>query len=207
MNLIKLEIITLSTSVSNMGTHSLALGEVGGSRKFIMLIGTPEAHAINLEITNTASPRPLTHDVTKAIMDEFDISITEVRIVNVRTGIFEAQIIVSKAGIEAEIDSRPSDAIALALKAGAPIYITEEVLNQVATEPTIKDSKVSKTISSLFNEEQKVDASSATSVPSKSTDYSSMSDAKLEELLSKAISEEDYEKAARIRDEMKQRGL
>lgn len=179
-----MDILGLSTSPSSGGAYALILSETDGNRRLPIIIGTFEAQAIALELENIKPPRPMTHDLLKNIILSYRSKVNKVIINNLNEGTFYAQIHYSNNGDDIELDARPSDAIALAIRFKAPIYTTEKVLVEagiVSDEPPTKSGKKTKT-----NEPD----SGIT---------------KLEELeidLKTAIETENYEKAAKIRDQI-----
>lgn len=177
----------------------MVLGEVGGNRRLPIIIGHTEAHAIAMVHDNLKVNRPMTHDLFVNFADSFGFNVDEILINDLREGIFIATIYCSNGGHKAEIDSRPSDAVAIALRFGAPIYVTEQVLS----EGGIEMEEEEKNIQSRGTKS----TPSAGSVPSKSKSekLESLSGAKLEEMLQKALDREDYESAAKIRDILNKR--
>src|SRR5690554_777203 len=129
MKKIELEIIGLSHSQTQTGAYALVLGESHGKRRLPVIIGAFEAQAIALEIEKMTPSRPLTHDLFKTFSDVFHIKLEEVIIYNLVNGIFFAKLICSSEGKVNEIDARTSDAIALAVRFGAPIYTYEFLLS------------------------------------------------------------------------------
>ncbi len=128
MKKIRLEIIGLSSSHSHNGHYALVLGESNGNRRLPIIIGTPEAQAIALELENIKTNRPMTHDLIFNLARHFDISLVEVIINDLHEGIFYAKLIMEVDGEIHEIDSRPSDAVALGVRFKVPIYSFENVL-------------------------------------------------------------------------------
>lgn len=195
MNKIKLEILGLSSSQSQSGSFALVLGETGGNRRLPIIIGMFEAQAIAIEIEKIKPNRPMTHDLFKSFAHSFDYSIDEIIISDLKEGVFFAKIICTDGSKMIEIDSRPSDAIAIALRFDAPIYSYEKILDEAGivltdeSEEKIPDIKKSKPASSK----------------GKKGDLGDMGVDQLKELLQSAIENEDYEKAAKIRDELSRR--
>lgn len=195
MDKIKLEILGLSSSQSTTGSFALVLGELGGKRRLPIIIGMFEAQAIAIEIEKIIPNRPMTHDLFKSFAHEFNFSINEIVISNLKEGVFFAKIVCEKAdGTFIEIDARPSDAIAIGLRFKAPIYTFENILAEAGIEFT----------GDIEEEEEtaKVKEKATTKAPASLKDYSVD---KLNELLSEAIQQEDYERAAQIRDELAKR--
>ena len=195
MKKIKLDIVGLSYSQTQSGAYALVLGETTGRRRLPIIIGGFEAQAIAIEIEKMTPSRPLTHDLFKSFADAFSIQIQEIIIYNLLDGIFFAKIISSDGKKQVEIDARTSDAIALAVRFECPIYTYEFILASAGIVIEGNDFVF------LENLEKKEDGVLAT----KATDYSTVNDQELKNLLKLALEEEAYEKAARIRDEITRR--
>ena len=188
---IKLEILGLSSSQSQSGSFALVLGEVEGTRRLPIIIGMFEAQAIAIEIEKIVPNRPMTHDLFKAFSLNFDISIKEVYISDLKEGVFFAKIICEHNGQSFEIDSRPSDAIAIGLRFNVDFYTNENILTEAGIVLTDE------------YEEEMVQAE--IKQPESKTNIEDLSAAELEKLLTEALDKEDYEKAARIRDVLNKR--
>ncbi len=191
MEKVQVDILGLSTSPSSAGAYALILKETNGKRKLPIIIGAFEAQSIALELEGMKPPRPLTHDLMRNIIDLFAVSLNEVCINELRDGTFYAKLTIEGLSETQEVDSRPSDAIALAVRYGAPIYVGEEVLNEAGVVSEDEDE----TEESLTKEE-------ATPVKKPAT--------KIEQLqtsLKEAIEKEDYEKAAKLRDDIRKMGI
>ncbi len=193
MNNIECEILGLSqgSTGSQSGAFALLLKEVEGNRRLPILIGTFEAQAIALELENIHPPRPLTHDLLKILLDNLGATLINVVITELRDNTFFAKIVLEVSALTNEIDCRPSDAIALALRANAPIFVSESVLDSAGVIPfneTTESETESEKRKGLFDE-----------VPSFSREAKV---AALQEKLRQAIETEDYERAAKIRDEI-----
>lgn len=188
MQLIKMDILGLSTSPSSGGAYALILSENGGNRRLPIIIGTFEAQAIALELESIKPPRPMTHDLLKNLVLSFNSAVKKVCINDLSEGTFYAQIIYDRDGDQVELDARPSDAIALAIRFGAEILVAEKVLNEAG----------------IVSEEGAAEEGVTTSKPTKSgKEKPSLS--KLEQLeleLQTAIETENYEKAAKVRDQI-----
>jgi len=187
MDKIRLDIVALSHSVTASHNYAVVLGEVGGSRRLPVVIGAFEAQAIAVAMERMAPTRPLTHDLFKNTLDTFDIEVQEVIITDLLDGIFYARLICLKDGIPVEVDSRTSDAIAMAVRYGCPIYCYAFILEQAGVILDVDDEQEDAT------PEQK------------ETGLSEMTMDELKDQLEKVLSEEDYEQAAKIRDEMNRR--
>jgi uncharacterized protein len=185
MNKIELEILAISHSVSQSHNYAVILGEVGGTKRLPIVIGGYEAQGIAIAIEKMTPNRPLTHDLFKATLDNYNVIVTEVIINEFLDGIFYAQLICNQNGDIAIIDSRTSDAIAMAVRFGCPIYTSQSIIDVAGVE--------------LDTEGERQENSSASS---KSINFTLD---ELENQLDNAIEIEDYEKAARIRDEINKR--
>lgn len=194
MKKIKLEVVQIQYSQTQSGAYALVLEDTKGKRRIPIIIGGLEAQAIAVELERMKPSRPLTHDLFKPIFDEFGLQVNEVIIYNLVEGIFYAKIICSNGEKEVEIDSRTSDAIAIALRFECPIYTFDFIVSSAGISLEDEDSQVG-------NEEEAEDGSDEDII----TEYSRFSDVQLDEMLSKALENEDYEKASRIRDEMHNR--
>jgi bifunctional DNase/RNase len=182
-----MDILGLSTSPSSGGAYALILNEVNGSRRLPIIIGTFEAQAIALELEHIKPPRPMTHDLLKNVIQTFGAEVQQIYINDLSEGTFFAQIIYQKNGEEIKQDARPSDAIALAVRFNAPIYVSGDILDEAG-------------IVSEVEEEESPAVASAKS-ESQSREMSKIE--QLESELQTAIETENYEKAARLRDEIK----
>jgi Uncharacterized conserved protein len=200
MKKIKLDIVGLSYSQTQSGAYALVLGEVSGRRRLPIIIGGFEAQAIAIEIEKMTPSRPLTHDLFKSFAETYHIRIDEVIIYNLVDGIFYAKIIFNDGHKQTEIDARTSDAIALAVRFKAPVYTYEFILASAGIVIEGNDFVFLENIESTGANDP--EAVSAKEPPSS---FASMTDEQLQETLSKALAEEMYEKAARIRDEITRR--
>ncbi|MDZ4205371.1 MAG: bifunctional nuclease family protein [Bacteroidales bacterium] len=191
MKKILLEIKGMSYSQSQSGAYALILEEVGSNRRLPIIIGAFEAHAIAIEIEKIKPSRPLTHDLLKSVALAFGVQLREVVISKFQAGVFHATLICFDEQREVEIDSRTSDAIALALRFKCRIYTYEHIMAEASI--LIED------------ENAETQEEHAGEQARSSTEYSLLSMLKLEELLQQAIDEEDYEKASQIRDEIRKK--
>lgn len=202
MEKIKLEIVGLSYSQTQSGAYALVLGESEGKRRLPIIIGGFEAQAIAIELEKMTPSRPLTHDLFKSMAKQFDIAIKEILIYNLVEGIFYAKIVCTTPDKEVEIDARTSDAIALAVRFGCPIFTYEFILSSAGIlldDESIRDSERTPE-EELIEEEEEIG-----STKKANEDISSMSISELEKKLNEAIANEDYERASRIRDELSNR--
>ena len=198
MNLVQLLINGISYSQTQNGAYALILSELEGERKLPIVIGTNEAQSIAIAIEKEIKPpRPLTHDLFKNFCVRFDIKIKQVIIHKLVDGVFYSSVICERDGIEEIIDSRSSDAIALAIRFEAPIYTYENILEKagviIKVEKEIDERSLLK---ELFSDENSEVASS---------ELTEKTTKELEELLKIAIQNENYESAAKIRDEISNR--
>jgi uncharacterized protein len=193
MEKLELEVINITQGFTQHHSYAVVLGELKGNRRLPIVIGASEAQAIAVAFENMPPARPLTHDLMKSVFDTFEIGLKEVVITNLMDGIFYSKLICEQHGESYEIDSRTSDAIALALRFTCPIYIYGSILESagiVLMEET--ESLVPSTPEEAHKEITR-------------TDYTVYTFKELEKMLDEAITGEDYEKAAKIRDEMGKR--
>jgi bifunctional DNase/RNase len=207
MSLVKLSIKGISYSQTQNGAYALILNEVDGERKLPIVIGAFEAQSIAIALEKEIKPpRPLTHDLFKNFAERFDIVVKQVIIHKLVDGVFYSSIICERDKIEEIIDARTSDAIALALRFNAPIFTYKNILDKAGIYlkgnplETDKDSQEIDDVLSnpeTFGLEEESNQSGKT--------YSKHSLEELNELLDQAVEHEDYEKAAKIRDEISKR--
>ncbi len=192
---IKLDIIGLSYSQTQSGAYALVLGEAEGKRRLPIIIGGPEAQSIAIELEKMQPTRPLTHDLFKSFSEAFHIAVKEVVIYNLVEGIFYANLVCeNEAGEVQEIDSRTSDAIALATRFNCPVYTYEFILSSAGI---IMEE------GGAFAETEK--AEKKTPKAGKGDKYSELTTEELQTMLNEAIEEEAYEKAGRIKQELDKR--
>ena len=195
MKKVKLNILGLSYSQTQTGAYALVLSEADGNRRIPIIIGAVEAQAIAIQLEGLKPPRPLTHDLFLNVALAFDIEITEVFIHKLEEGIFYAEIVCEQGSNRIRVDSRTSDAIALALRFECSIFTTEEILEKAGIIMEFDDAgDLHENGVSESNKSQKSNEGQ--------TRYSEYSLEELKELLSEAIADEDYEKASKIRDEI-----
>jgi bifunctional DNase/RNase len=190
---IKLEILDLSPSQLQAGSFTLILTESNGDRRLPIIIGMFEAQAIAIEMEKITPTRPLTHDLFKSFSKSFDFSVEEIHISDISEGVFYSKIICTDGIRQKNIDARPSDAIAIALRFNASIYTTENVLNEAGISAD-----------DLGGQETKKTSPKSIKVKS-SSDLMSLNSEELSKMLDEAIRNEEYEKAAKIRDEIDKR--
>lgn len=195
MKKIKLDIVGLSYSQTQSGAYALVLGEVSGRRRLPIIIGGFEAQAIAIEIEKMTPSRPLTHDLFKSFAQAFHVNIVEVIIYNLVDGIFYAKLMCNDGKKTIEIDARTSDAIALAVRFECPIYTYEFILTSAGIVIEGND----------FVFLENIEPTTEEKVATTSANYTSLTDDELKTKLQEALTEEAYEKAARIRDEITRR--
>ena len=194
MKLIQLDIVGLSNSQTQSGAYALVLGEVGGKRRLPIVIGNFEAKAIAIALDNEyKSQRPITHDLFKTLADGFKINVQKVVISSINSGGIFSSIIycLDHNGKEVELDSRTSDAVAIAIRFKAPIFTFDAIISEAGI---ILDKDVISTQSIESKENQEG-----------SNDFKNLSIKELERKLNEAIENEDYELASKIRDEINKR--
>ena len=189
MDYIQVDIIGLSTSPSSGGAYALVLGEVEGSRRLPIIIGAFEAQAIALELEKIQPPRPMTHDLIRDLFDAAGAEVVDVVIDELREGTFFAKIRYTVNGEDLQLDSRPSDAVAVAVRLGAPIFVEAEVLEEAGI-PTEEVDELADVEPPVETEEIEPEEEPKTDLERKQA------------LLDKAIADEDYEQAATLRDEI-----
>lgn len=192
MKKIELEIVALSHSITQTHSYAVVLGEINGLRRLPIVIGGFEAQAIAVALERMSPSRPLTHDLMKNFMMAFNVELHEVIINDLQEGIFYSQLVCSSANDTVEIDSRTSDALALAVRFGCPIYTYDNILDQAGI---------------LMEDDGKTKAA-ATAVTTEtggSDNLKSLSLEELEGLLNEVLDQEDYIRAIAIRDEIKSR--
>ena len=190
MKKIELEIVALSHSITQTHSYAVVLGEVNGLRRLPIVIGGFEAQAIAVALERMQPSRPLTHDLMKNFMLAFNIELHEIIINDLQEGIFYSKLICSTEHDTVEIDSRTSDAVALAVRFGCPIYTYDNILDSAGI---------------LMEEDDKKKKVVVSHSDSSSDDLKKLSITELENLLTEVLEQEDYIKAASIRDEIKLR--
>jgi bifunctional DNase/RNase len=194
MNKIRLEIFGLSYSQTQSGAYALVLSEVGGLRRLPIIIGGFEAQAIAIELEKMKPSRPLTHDLFRSLAVEFDILVREIYIYKLHEGIFYAKIICESNGEYKEIDARTSDAIAIGVRFSCPIYTTDSILSSSGI--LMDDSN------QLLDGSEEEDSDSLVDL---ANPFHAKTVNELQELLTEALDNEDYELASKIRDEINKR--
>jgi hypothetical protein len=193
---IKLEILGLSSSQSQSGSFALVLGEESGYRRLPIIIGMFEAQAIAIEIEKIIPNRPMTHDLFKSFAKYFDFTVEEILISDLREGVFFAKIVCSDGLKKVEIDARPSDAIAIGLRFGVTIFTFENILSEAGI-----------VLSDFIEEDEAFEDKLPTPVSGKQNKdwLKDVNTDQLRVMLEEALGNEDYEKAAQIRDELNKR--
>nr|WP_319997879.1 bifunctional nuclease family protein [uncultured Draconibacterium sp.] len=194
MQKIRLNILGLSVSQTQSGAYALVLAEEEGERRIPIIIGPVEAQAIAIQLEGLKPPRPLTHDLIKNMALAFDIALLEVTIYKLEEGIFYSELLCEMNGKEIRIDSRTSDAVALALRFRCPIYTSEEILQKAGI--VLESDDENSPVRSMIDEDE---------LETSGSSYAQYSTNDLQELLNEAIEDEDYEKASIIRDELNKR--
>ena len=192
MHKIQCDILGLSSSPSTGGAYAILLKEVNGNRRLPIIIGAFEAQAIALELEGIKPPRPLTHDLFKQVIDNLGASIIEVIIDELRENTFYAKILLEISGLTNEIDGRPSDAIALAVRAQAPIFVAESVMESAAFIPSEEGDE------DIYSKEKEEEVREEKTPKTKEAKL-----AALQNKLREAIEAEEYERAAKLRDDIK----
>ncbi len=192
MDKVQVEILGLSSSPSAGGAYALLLREIYGKRRLPIIIGAFEAQAIALELEGISPPRPLTHDLLKSIIDNVSATVTEVIIDELRDNTFFAKIILDVSTLQNSVDARPSDAIALSVRARVPIYVGEEVMKAASFIPTGDETEDTFKLA----EEETTELNH----PKASKEETTI--ASLQDQLRETIDNEDYERAAKLRDEI-----
>lgn len=194
-NEIRLSITGLVYNQSVVGTYGLVLSELTGNRRFSVMIGEPEAQSIAMKLNNKKSPRPLTHDLINNILNVFGTKLEKILIYNMISDVFYSELHIRKEDEVIIVDARTSDAVALAVRSDAPIFISAEIMNIVGT---VVESGTEKT------EEMEVEVNAEDLTPE---ELDLLNETDLEELLSMALHEEKYELAVTIRDALKRKDL
>ena len=203
MKLIQLKINGISYSETQSGAYALILSELDGGRRLPIIIGGFEAQSVAIALDKELKPkRPLTHDLFKSFADRYNIYVKQVIINKLMDGVFFSSLICEKDKTEEIIDSRTSDAIAMALRFNAPIFIYDSILNEAGfDEKNINKSKKNKSDESWIQSFVKQEGKQI-KVPD---DLNKLPLSKLKSLLDKLVNLEDYERAVKIRDEISKR--
>ena len=192
MEKVELRFLRITYSHTHAGAYALILSEVHGDRRLPIIIGGVEAQAIAIQVENIKPARPLTHDLFKNVSDTLGFTLKEVIINDLVEGIFHAQLVVEQNGLEVAIDARSSDAIALALRFDCPIHTYEFILSAAGLK--VEEGE---------EEEEAAEASEKKSSTKGGKRAATVEE--LRELLEEALNDEDYERASKLRDEIKKR--
>ncbi|MDE6007763.1 MAG: bifunctional nuclease family protein [Muribaculaceae bacterium] len=190
----RLELVGITFNQIESGVYALILQQVGSDRRIPIVIGFPEAQAIQCKLQEVSTPRPLTHDTMVAALEAFGIKLKEVEIKRLPNGVFAADLFLSNGEKLMAIDSRSSDAIALAIRVGAPIYTTESVLKEAGIVPE-KNGEEKETDYDSLAEKDEI----------KNIDLSEMTLDQLHAAMANAAENENYEEAAKIKKEINRR--
>jgi len=193
MNKVRLHILGLSYSQTQTGAYALVLAEENGNRRLPIIIGSPEAQSIAIQLEGLKPVRPLTHDLFVTFANAFNISIIEVVIHKLSEGIFHSVLICQRGEAIIKLDARTSDAVALALRFFCPIYTTDEIIERAGIMIDFGDKNAA------------VDPGAGQNKQSSSNLLSTYTIDELELMLNEYIAEENYEEASKVRDEIKRR--
>jgi hypothetical protein len=199
---VPLEIVGLSSSSSQVGHYALILEDVEGRRRLPIIIGGAEAQAIALELESIKTNRPMTHDLIFNLCKHFDLNLTEIVINDLQQGVFYARLVLENDGEVHEVDSRPSDAVAIAVRFKAPIFCAESVLLEAGIEITEEEGEKSFSLAEI-EQSDPVEDEPAGAYVSQGADAPDLE--ALHKRLEEALLKEDYEAAARIRDEIQRK--
>ncbi len=191
MQKIKLNVLGLSVSQTQTGAYALVLSEENGDRRIPIIIGPVEAQSIAIQLEGLHPPRPLTHDLFKNIAQAFNIELIEIIIYKLEEGIFYSELVCEQNGTRIAIDSRTSDAVALALRFKCPIYTTETILNKAGIVIEVSENSTEEDINKESGSEE--------------GEFRRNTTEELEMMLQDAVKDENYELASLIRDEINQR--
>jgi hypothetical protein len=202
MSLIKLTIKGISYSQTQSGAYALVLSEIEGTRTLPIIIGAFEAQSIAIALeTEIRPPRPLTHDLFKTFSDTFDINIKEVIIHKLVDGVFFSSLVCEREGVEEILDTRTSDAIAIAVRFNAPIYTYENILEKAGIYLKIEEEMA---LENKFDVEE-VSPEIEVTPQEDTSNFASLPLKELHKQLNDAVDNENYELAAKIRDEISKR--
>lgn len=205
MKRVQLEVITLKEGVSHSNSYNILLKEKHGNRSFIMVIGFNDAQSIAISLEGHNSIRPLTHDLFLQVCQTFNIKLMEVSIDNLKEGVFYANLVCKKGDLIVDFDSRSSDAIALALRFNCPIFINTELLDKISMDDISSPSQTIEEFEEELEDELKELENISLEEIENLDSFASYTLAELNSMLENALTTEDYEKAAKIRDEIDKR--
>lgn len=205
MSLIRLAIRGISYSHSQNGAYALILGEVNGELKIPIVIGAFEAQSIAIALENDlTSPRPLTHDLFKNMADQYKIRVKQIFIHKLENGIFYSNIITEQNDREVILDARTSDAVAIAVRFNAPIFVYKDILDKAGVNLSVVEDQKPPSEQGL---EELIDSFLEPEEQNTDNEFAKLSIENLEKMLEAAVLDENYERAARIRDELSKRDL
>ena len=191
MDKTKLTILGITFSQVQAGAYALILAEEQGKRRIPIIIGTPEAQSIAIHLENLHPPRPLTHDLFISFFQALHITLKEINIYKYEEGVFHSEMVINDGKRNIPLDARTSDAIALALRANAPIYIANDIMKDVAVE--------------IEDDSEEISDNLKQSTQNQIISLENLNPEKLQQLLNEAITTENYEKASYIRDLIKEK--
>ena len=192
MDKVKLSILGISYNQTRSGAYALILSEEGGKRRVPIIIGASEAQAIAIHLEGLKPPRPLTHDLFLSFSEAFNISLEEILIYNMKEGVFFSEIVFNDGKNRVRVDARTSDAVALAIRFDAPVYIVPKVLDEAGLEIEVKEEQVSI---------DDVDAD----VSPEDLRIADLSEQELQIAMQGAIDDENYELASVLKEELDRR--
>lgn len=187
---VKLRVLGFSFNQTQTGTYGLVLAEEEGKRRLMVVVGTPEAQSIAFELQQSTPPRPLTHDLFRTLIGKFRITLIEALIYKYDDGVFYSLLTFEQNGFISQIESRTSDAVAIALRTNSPIFTTEEILQDLAV---------------VFNEDDELSAIPHKSSAPEASDYSEETVTELKQKLQEAVDDENYELASVLRDKIQRK--
>lgn len=197
MNLIKLKVLGLSYSQTQSGTYALVLSAEGTNQRIPIIIGGFEAQAIAIQLEDLTPPRPLTHDLFLSFSERYKVGLRHAIIYKLEEGVFFSRLVFEKDNNVTEIDSRTSDAVALALRFSAPIYTTQDIISKAGIIIKLEDEEDA--------DEESPENSETPPTYSKGSKLKNKTKAELNEMIQDAIDREAYEEASKIRDELERR--
>jgi bifunctional DNase/RNase len=193
MNKIELRVMAISRSVTQSSNYAVVLGELEGARRLPVIIGSAEAQAIAIAIEGMVGPRPMTHDLFKNTLETLQTELREIIISDLKEGIFFARLVLERNGEIIEVDSRTSDALALATRFDCPIYTYEDILESAGI---VLEGETEQEMEAVANEDEPQE---------KEQSLASYTVGELNSMLEEVLNDENYERAAQIRDEIKRR--
>ncbi len=200
MNKVQVDIFGLTVSSTSHGAYALVLKEVDGPRRMPIIIGGSEAQSIANEIEGIRAQRPMTHDLLKSVIDALGGQLREVSILQLKEGTFYATMVFEYSNLE--VDARPSDAIALALRFGVPIYVADDILEEASVRFEDDDDDDNDN-SHITDDDDDIEPAQIPLETKEDPKIPLSHTEKLQQALQDAIKNEDYEKAAKLRDELK----